>query len=100
MARLPLDATPLDIITNCFLCYHQFLAQSVSRRIPSMGGYELQKQFFAQSPRERVLLSFAVPPLTATLLLRFRAGAAAPPESLRTRYRAVQRSLDRRHRIE
>jgi hypothetical protein len=64
-----------------------------------MGGYELQKQFFAQSPRERVLLSFAVPPLKAALLLRFRAGAASPPESLRTRYRAAQRGLDRCHRI-
>jgi len=71
---LPLDATPLDIITNCFLCYHQFFAQSVSRQIPSMGGYELQKQFFAQSPRERVLLSFAVPPANGHTIAALQGG--------------------------
>jgi hypothetical protein len=71
---LPLDATPLDIITNCFLCYHQFFAQSVSRQIPSMGGYELQKQFFAQSPRERVLLSFAVPPANGRTIATLQGG--------------------------
>src|SRR5262249_55124383 len=70
----PVDATPLDIITNCFLCYHQFFAQSVSRQVPSMGGYELQKQFFAQSPRERVLLSFAVPPANGHTIAALQGG--------------------------
>ena len=83
MQSLSLHATPLDIITHCFLCYHHLFAQSVFRQIPSMGGYVLHKQLFVHFPRERILLPFVVSPLTAAFLLRSRAGAAAPPESLK-----------------
>src|SRR5262249_1276417 len=101
---LSLDATPLDIITHCFMLYHHLFAQSVFN--PSSGRCPPWADMHSTSSFLRTLLASvsscasSSPPLTAPFLLRSRAGAADPPESLRTMYRAAQRGLDRCHTIE